>query len=194
MQRKWDPILKAAKTLFLEAGIDATSMDDIARVAGTTKRTVYNNFGSKEQLVAAVFKAAEDDIGAFEVSLGPTPSREQLAAYAAMAIIALSSTYSVGFQRLIVAEGARVAPWSGRLVDVAHRAVAAPLARVLAGRDHPDPQAAAERAIERLTAEARLDRLMGRRPAYNPETPGPLDARDREAVEAFVAVMTANAV
>ena len=54
MQNKWDPILAAAKRLFIDQGYGATSMDEIASQSGATKRTVYNNFGSKERLLEAV--------------------------------------------------------------------------------------------------------------------------------------------
>lgn len=46
-------ILAAASRLFFEYGITATGVDLIASEAGTTKRTLYQRFGSKEALVAA---------------------------------------------------------------------------------------------------------------------------------------------
>lgn len=47
-------ILEAAGTCFLEKGLDATSMDAVAREAGVSKQTVYSHFGSKEELFEAV--------------------------------------------------------------------------------------------------------------------------------------------
>lgn len=49
-----DRILWAAKRVLLEKGLDETSMDDVAALAGTTKPTVYAHFTSKDELVAAV--------------------------------------------------------------------------------------------------------------------------------------------
>src|SRR5262249_60902214 len=49
-----DRILKAAKRVLLEKGLDASSMDDVADRAGTTKPTVYAHFKSKDELFAAV--------------------------------------------------------------------------------------------------------------------------------------------
>lgn len=40
-------ILDAASTLFYERGITATGVDLIVEQAGTTKRTLYQRFGSK---------------------------------------------------------------------------------------------------------------------------------------------------
>lgn len=46
-------ILDAASSLFLEIGIRAVGVDAIAEAAGTTKKTLYDRFGSKDALVAA---------------------------------------------------------------------------------------------------------------------------------------------
>ncbi len=47
-------LLWQAKTVFLDAGFEGTSMDAVARAAGTTKRTLYAHFGSKEGLFLEV--------------------------------------------------------------------------------------------------------------------------------------------
>jgi AcrR family transcriptional regulator len=47
-------ILRAAKRVLMEKGVDEASMDDVAACAGTTKPTVYAHFKSKEELFAAV--------------------------------------------------------------------------------------------------------------------------------------------
>jgi AcrR family transcriptional regulator len=44
-------IRKAAEELFSRFGADKVSVNDIARKAGVSQATVYNNFGSKENLV-----------------------------------------------------------------------------------------------------------------------------------------------
>lgn len=45
-------ILDAASELFREHGITATGVDSIVERAGTTKRTLYQRYGSKDRLVA----------------------------------------------------------------------------------------------------------------------------------------------
>lgn len=45
-----DRILNAAETVFGKLGYDATSVEDIARRAQVTRKTVYNQFASKEDL------------------------------------------------------------------------------------------------------------------------------------------------
>jgi TetR/AcrR family transcriptional regulator, regulator of autoinduction and epiphytic fitness len=47
---KREAIVEAAKLAFKEYGVNGTSMDKLAEMAGVTKRTVYNHFESKEAL------------------------------------------------------------------------------------------------------------------------------------------------
>jgi AcrR family transcriptional regulator len=53
-EERRERILKAAKRVLLEKGLDQASMDDVAACAGTTKPTVYAHFKSKEELFSAV--------------------------------------------------------------------------------------------------------------------------------------------
>lgn len=46
-------LLDSASALFYERGIHAVGVDLIAEQAGTTKKTLYDRFGSKDALVAA---------------------------------------------------------------------------------------------------------------------------------------------
>jgi AcrR family transcriptional regulator len=46
-------ILETASALFYDRGIRAVGVDLIADEAGTTKKTLYDRFGSKDELVAA---------------------------------------------------------------------------------------------------------------------------------------------
>jgi AcrR family transcriptional regulator len=47
-------VLRAALDLFGERGIDATSMDAIARTSGVSKATIYNHWANKEVLLLDV--------------------------------------------------------------------------------------------------------------------------------------------
>lgn len=49
MQR--ESIIKSAAEMFVEQGIKAVRMDDIARHIGVSKRTLYEQFGDKEELL-----------------------------------------------------------------------------------------------------------------------------------------------
>ncbi len=51
-------ILDVAETLFAEKGFDATSLNDIAKQAGSSKANIFHHFKSKEVLYLAVLKQA----------------------------------------------------------------------------------------------------------------------------------------
>jgi AcrR family transcriptional regulator len=54
-----DRLLTATAELIYAGGVEATGVDAIAVRAGVTKRTLYQHFGSKAQLVAAALQAAD---------------------------------------------------------------------------------------------------------------------------------------
>jgi AcrR family transcriptional regulator len=60
---RWTPtaerILRVASDLFYARGIRAVGVDTIAEAAGTTKKTLYDRFGSKDRLVAAYLEARD---------------------------------------------------------------------------------------------------------------------------------------
>ncbi len=82
-EAKREAILEAARTVFLEVGFGAASMDSIATVAKVSKQTVYNHFGSKEELFAAMIRSfVEQKIRVFsKVAEGGKPA-ETLSAIA----------------------------------------------------------------------------------------------------------------
>jgi AcrR family transcriptional regulator len=62
-ERNRQRILKAASEVFTEFGLDVT-LDEVARHAGVGVGTVYRRFGTKEDLVAALFEDRVDAIAA----------------------------------------------------------------------------------------------------------------------------------
>lgn len=51
-----DQILQAAFSLFMKYGVRSVSMDDLANDLGMSKKTIYNAFPSKEDLINRVIK------------------------------------------------------------------------------------------------------------------------------------------
>src|SRR5215469_16417373 len=45
-----EAIVAAAERLFLERGFGSVSMDELAEAAGLARRTLYNQFSSKEEI------------------------------------------------------------------------------------------------------------------------------------------------
>src|SRR5262245_33037587 len=62
-----DRLLAAAKQLFAEQGIDATSMYEIARAAGVGQGTLYRHFADKGEICHALIK---EDLAAFMERVG----------------------------------------------------------------------------------------------------------------------------
>lgn len=60
--RKNAQVLAAAEKVFLQVGYELTSMDEVAKVAGVSKRTIYSNFDNKDELFAAVIRSRCEDI------------------------------------------------------------------------------------------------------------------------------------
>jgi AcrR family transcriptional regulator len=50
-ERSKEDIRRAAEELFSQFGADRVSINDIARKAGVSQATIYNNFGSKDELL-----------------------------------------------------------------------------------------------------------------------------------------------
>jgi AcrR family transcriptional regulator len=55
-----DRILRAASEMFYREGIRAVGVDAIAAEADVTKKTLYDKFGSKDELIAAYLRARDD--------------------------------------------------------------------------------------------------------------------------------------
>lgn len=53
-------VLKSASELFYRDGITATGVDTIVEHAGVAKRTLYKNFGGKDELVAAYLRDRDE--------------------------------------------------------------------------------------------------------------------------------------
>ena len=71
-------LLDVGRTVFAERGFELASMDEIATRAGITKPIVYEHFGSKEGLYAAVVEREMDAlVGSVSDALSQGSSRER---------------------------------------------------------------------------------------------------------------------
>jgi AcrR family transcriptional regulator len=55
-------IAELAAGLFYEHGVTATGVEALSRAAGISKRTLYEQFGSKDGLITAAFAALDDQV------------------------------------------------------------------------------------------------------------------------------------
>jgi AcrR family transcriptional regulator len=79
-------VREAAKELFYRQGIHATGVDEVCRVAGTTKMSLYRAYPSKDALVEAILReACEATTCSLEAALSPLPPRARPEAFIAAA-------------------------------------------------------------------------------------------------------------
>lgn len=57
-----EKLLKGAEDLFLKYGLRSVSMDDIARHLGISKKTIYQHFADKDEVVATVTKSHTNNL------------------------------------------------------------------------------------------------------------------------------------
>ena len=57
----YEKLLNAARTLFYSDGIHGTGIDAIVKRAGVAKKSLYNNFRSKDELVLAYLEARHEE-------------------------------------------------------------------------------------------------------------------------------------
>lgn len=93
-------LLEAAARLFYANGVTATGIDAITAEAGVAKKSLYNNFSSKADLVAAYLEARHDEwLGLYRRRLetAQTPRDQVLAVFDAYLDHA-NFTYEHGFR------------------------------------------------------------------------------------------------
>lgn len=76
-------LLAAADRLFTEDGIRAVGVDRVCEVAGVSKRSLYQHFSGKDELVTAVVAAKAEHFRAAFASPGADPRERILAVFAA---------------------------------------------------------------------------------------------------------------
>ena len=102
--QKHQIILDAAIKVFTEFGIESSSMDKIAKVAGVSKTTVYNHFPSKEILFQTImfeFMRQGTEIEPPEYSK-KIPIKEQLKGFAKGELYAVDDPERLRLSRLML--------------------------------------------------------------------------------------------
>jgi len=83
-----DKLLNAARALFYSDGIHGTGIDAIVKRAGVAKKSLYNNFRSKDELILAYLEARHEEW------LVLYRQREQAAATPRERVIAVFTAYA----------------------------------------------------------------------------------------------------
>jgi len=110
-------ILDAATTLFLRAGFDATSCDQVVAMAGAGKATLYARYANKDALFSAVVHRALEGAAPAAPDLPPAmPVRERLRAVGLHLLLHALTEESVALLRVSLTTAPRL-PELSRLVD-----------------------------------------------------------------------------
>jgi AcrR family transcriptional regulator len=98
-------ILAAAMSVFMQKGFDGTSMEEIAAASGVTKRTLYKHYAQKTDLFTDVVATGVDSIirGLGQPQDYADVPNEAIALYAARFLELSACSYSIAFQRMVLA-------------------------------------------------------------------------------------------
>lgn len=103
-----DSILRAAGEIFFERGFSATTTADIAQRARTSKRTLYQHFASKHEILAELIRTESREMSAPVQLAGPSSHAELLATLEAFGqgfLERLLDHRTVALYRLAITEG-----------------------------------------------------------------------------------------
>jgi TetR/AcrR family transcriptional regulator of autoinduction and epiphytic fitness len=105
-------IVEAAVRLFLERGFGAVSMDELAETAGVARRTLYNQFASKEAIFREMLLRVSGQLeDAFPSGVETRGDVEDVLRLVARMILELHKHPEyLGFLRMVVADS-RQFPW-----------------------------------------------------------------------------------
>jgi AcrR family transcriptional regulator len=196
-EERRDRIAWAAKYVFIEKGMDAASMDDVAARAGTTKPTVYAHFKSKEDLFSAVVELIKGRL------LGKLRSPDDYAAEPVEAVSLFCGRFLelicwrdyIGYQRMTLATAARSPEMARAVYDTSHAEASRSLAGYLRDRELTrDPERIAELLLAATTAGPILRHLYGvdETPADHPDSEIPGKTADMKRIREAVKVIAST--
>jgi TetR/AcrR family transcriptional regulator, regulator of autoinduction and epiphytic fitness len=107
-----EAIVEAASRLFLERGFGSVSMDELAEAAGVARRTLYNQFTSKEEIFREMLLSVSGQLeDAFPPGIETQGDVEEVLRLVARMILELHGRPEYpGFLRMVVADS-RQFPW-----------------------------------------------------------------------------------
>lgn len=190
-EQKYAQVLEGAREVFLASGFEGASVDDIARVAGISKATLYRHFPDKTALFEAVAEQEFARLAAHHPDLDHAgePLEELLVEIAKAALEFNLSPFGQAIYRISVAESERF-PELGRRFYASgsgrNRARLAPVLAAAAARGELiglDADHASHVFFALVRAEIFHKRLFSVEP---PPSPAALDAHARRAVATFL--------
>ena len=164
---KNEAILEAASEVIFERGLSAP-LGEIARLAGVSKQTIYNHYGSKVDLMRALIERRGRSITSpLDVPGAEAFPEKALAAYAEALLKTVTLERGVAFLRLMIESVPHDPALVREVLPTGFRSGRAKLAAFLAketraGRiDAPDPEEAAEFFAGMVLGGRQLEGLLG---------------------------------
>src|SRR5690349_14053221 len=107
-----EAIVEAAERLFLDRGFGAVTMDELAAAAGVARRTLYNQFASKEEIFREMLLRVSGQLeDAFPPGIETQGKVEDVLRLVARMILEIHKRPEyLGFLRMVVADS-RQFPW-----------------------------------------------------------------------------------
>lgn len=170
---KNEAIIEAASDVIYERGLTAP-LDEIARRAGVSKQTIYNHYGSKAALVAALIDRRTEQITTSLDVAGPFP-QEALTAYAAALLRVATIDRGIALFRLLIESVPNHPDLARAVMPRGVRSSRMKLAAFLeresrAGRlAIPDPVEAADFFAGMVISHRQIQSLLGLSEALSPE-------------------------
>jgi AcrR family transcriptional regulator len=180
-------VIDAAERVFLEKGFHAATMDDIARQAGMSKKTLYQAFTTK----AALFEALLTDLCAiFIVTIEDDnrPLAEVLTDVLRRSVVQALSPRQVAIIRLMVAESPRSPEITAAIENLGHGRGKGALEMWLAAKNAEgrlkvaDPQEASALLFWTAAGDFLMQALLNQTP---PPTIAAIEKRVAHVVAAF---------
>lgn len=167
-----DRLLDAAFTLFSEHGFAGASMDQIAKNAGASTKTLYSRFNNKAEILEAVImrnvqRTVADVLRGFALRPEESEPREYLSKFAMQIGVANLAEETAGLMRVSFAEGHRFPVLARLYREVTGRGVDAISNALRLWRDNgildfeADPRDLGKLAFGMLTDVMRIRAVMG---------------------------------
>lgn len=167
-----DRLLDAALVLFSEHGFSGTSMDQIAKNAGASTKTLYSRFNNKSEILEAVImrnvqRTVADVLRGFALRPEESEPREYLTKFAMQIGMANLAEETAGIMRVSFAEGHRFPVLARLYKETTGRGVEAMANALRVWRDKgqidfdDDPRELAKMAFGMLTDVMRIRAVMG---------------------------------
>lgn len=165
--RARERILSAAAELFRGQGYEA-SMDAIATAADVSKQTLYNQFGSKEELFKAIVAVRSEELRApLSDGAGERHPREVLTDFARQYYTVIMTPNGMAFLRMVIATAQRFPEVTGDFYELGPKRTLALLTEWMAREDRlgrldtGDPALAAEHFTSLILGHFQLRGLLG---------------------------------